>query len=58
MQTSGWAMNNAHGVITRELWVRQDDETIRLREDHVEELGGWQQDFGHRPKSLSERDGA
>lgn len=33
---SRWAMNNAEGVITRELWVRQPDGTMRLREDHFE----------------------
>lgn len=34
--TSGWKMNKAHGVITRELWVVQDDGSMRLREDHFE----------------------
>ena len=33
---SRWKMNKAHGVITRELWVAQDDGSIRLREDHFE----------------------
>lgn len=32
--TSGWKMNKAQGVITRELWVVQDDGSMRLREDH------------------------
>jgi len=34
--TSGWKMNKAQGVITRELWVVQDDGSMRLREDHFE----------------------
>ena len=34
--TSKWTMNNAQGVITRELWVLQPDGTARLREDHFE----------------------
>ncbi|MGH1485262.1 MAG: isochorismatase [Cellvibrionaceae bacterium] len=34
--TSKWAMNNAQGVITRELWVMQEDGEMRLREDHFE----------------------
>lgn len=37
--TSGWKMNKAHGVITRELWVMQDDGTMQLREDHFEAQG-------------------
>ncbi|KKJ78761.1 isochorismatase [Kiloniella litopenaei] len=37
--TSGWKMNKAHGVITRELWVLQDDGTMALREDHFEAQG-------------------
>jgi hypothetical protein len=36
--TSKWAMNKAHGVITRELWVLQADATALLREDHFEAL--------------------
>lgn len=36
--TSRWAMNNAQGVITRELWVLQSDGTMRLREDHFEAI--------------------
>ncbi|MFA0813834.1 YybH family protein [Microbulbifer epialgicus] len=34
--SSNWKMNNAQGVITRELWVLQDDGSMRLREDHFE----------------------
>ncbi|WP_120497403.1 isochorismatase [Kiloniella sp. EL199] len=34
--TSGWKMNKAQGVITRELWVLQDDGTMALREDRFE----------------------
>ena len=34
--TSHWTMNNARGVITRELWVLQADGQMRLREDHFE----------------------
>lgn len=37
--TSGWKMNNAHGVIHRELWVIQEDGTAKLREDHFEAQG-------------------
>ena len=37
--TSKWRMNKAEGVITRELWVRQPDGSMRLREDHFEALG-------------------
>jgi ketosteroid isomerase-like protein len=36
--SSNWRMNNAQGVITRELWVLQEDGTMRLREDHFEAL--------------------
>ncbi|WP_299586290.1 isochorismatase [uncultured Microbulbifer sp.] len=36
--SSHWEMNNAQGVITRELWVLQDDGTMRLREDHFEAI--------------------
>lgn len=35
---SGWKMNNAQGIITREVWVLQDDGTMRLREDHFEAI--------------------
>ena len=34
--SSSWKMNKAHGVITRELWVVQDDGSMLLREDHFE----------------------
>lgn len=34
--TSHWSMNNARGIITRELWVLQEDGEMRLREDHFE----------------------
>lgn len=37
--TSGWRMNNAHGVITNELWVLQQDGTALLREDDFEAQG-------------------
>ena len=37
--SSGWRMNNAHGVITRELWVLQADGKARLREDAFEVQG-------------------
>jgi len=33
---SGWKMNNAKGVIHRELWVLQADGSAKLREDHFE----------------------
>jgi ketosteroid isomerase-like protein len=35
--TSNWKMNKAKGVITKELWVMQDDGvSAKLREDHFE----------------------
>lgn len=34
--TSGWKMNKAQGVISRELWVLQPDGSMLLREDHFE----------------------
>ena len=37
--TSDWNMNNAHGVIKRELWVEQGDGSMKLREDHFEAKG-------------------
>lgn len=37
--SSGWKMNKARGVITRELWVLQPDGSALLREDHFEALG-------------------
>ncbi|WP_028113246.1 YybH family protein [Ferrimonas kyonanensis] len=36
--TSGWNMNNAKGVIHRELWVLGSDGKARLREDDFEAL--------------------
>ncbi|WP_347505984.1 hypothetical protein [Pseudomonas anguilliseptica] len=36
---SGWKMNNASGVITREFWVLQSDGTAKLREDNFEAQG-------------------
>ena len=33
---SGWRMNKASGVITKELWVIQDNGTVKLREDDFE----------------------
>lgn len=37
--TSGWKMNNASGIITKELWVLQTDGTAKLREDDFEAQG-------------------
>lgn len=34
--TSDWRMNKAHGIITKELWVRQQDGSMALREDYFE----------------------
>lgn len=34
--SAGWEMNNASGVISRELWVLQEDGSALLREDHFE----------------------
>ena len=34
--TSGWKMNNAGGIIHRELWVVQADGSAKLREDDFE----------------------
>ena len=34
--TADWRMNNAKGIITKELFVRQADETFKFREDHFE----------------------
>jgi len=36
---SGWKMNNAKGVITKELWVLQSDGTAKLRIDEFEIQG-------------------
>ena len=35
---ANWTMNKAKGVITKELWVVQEDGTAKLREDHFEAL--------------------
>lgn len=37
--SSKWKMNNAHGVITKELWVLQDNGQAKLRVDNFEVLG-------------------
>lgn len=37
--TSGWKMNKAKGIITKELWVQQEDGSMLLREDHFEVQG-------------------
>ena len=37
--TSGWKMNNASGVIHKELWVLQEDGSAKLREDDFEAMG-------------------
>ena len=37
--TAGWKMNNAHGIITKELWIIQPDGTAKLREDDFEVQG-------------------
>lgn len=34
--SADWKMNNAHGIITNELWVLQPDGTALMREDHFE----------------------
>lgn len=34
--SSDWTMNNAKGIITKELWVLQSDGTAKLREDYFE----------------------
>lgn len=36
--SSNWTMNNAQGVITRELWVCQDDGSMLMREDRFEAI--------------------
>ena len=36
--SSNWTMNKARGVITKELWVLQDDGSAKLKEDHFEAL--------------------
>ncbi|MDE0764091.1 MAG: MBL fold metallo-hydrolase [Porticoccaceae bacterium] len=37
--TSGWSMNKAQGIITKELWVLQEDGTAKLRIDLFEAFG-------------------
>ncbi len=37
--SSKWRMNKAHGIITKELWVLQEDGTALLREDDFEVQG-------------------
>ncbi|MEO8206489.1 MAG: isochorismatase [Chthoniobacterales bacterium] len=37
--TGEWKMNNASGVIHKELWVMQDDGTAKMREDNIEVTG-------------------
>ncbi|AWF80416.1 isochorismatase [Microbulbifer sp. A4B17] len=36
--SSSWKMNHAQGIITRELWVLQEDGTMRLRDDQFEAI--------------------
>lgn len=36
---SGWKMNKAQGIITKELWVLQPDGTAKLRIDEFEAQG-------------------
>ncbi len=36
--TARWKMNKAEGVIHKELWVLQEDGTVKLREDDFEAL--------------------
>ena len=37
--TSGWKMNKASGVIHKELWVLQDDGSMKLKYDDFEVTG-------------------
>lgn len=37
--SSGWRMNKARGIITKELWVLQSDGTVKLRIDEFEAQG-------------------
>jgi glyoxylase-like metal-dependent hydrolase (beta-lactamase superfamily II) len=37
--SSKWAMNKTHGIITKELWVLQENGTAKLRVDEFEVLG-------------------
>ena len=34
--TANWIMNKASGVIHKEMWVKQDDGSVKLSEDHFE----------------------
>ncbi|KAB7615395.1 DUF4440 domain-containing protein [Amylibacter sp. SFDW26] len=34
--SASWTMNNAHGIITNEHWVIQEDGRALMREDHFE----------------------
>ena len=36
---ANWKMNEAKGIIHRELWVLQEDGSAKLREDHFEATG-------------------
>ena len=36
--TANWSMNKASGVIHKEMWIRQDDCSVKLSEDHFEAL--------------------
>lgn len=36
--TANWIMNKAAGVIHKEMWVKQDDGSVKLSEDHFEAL--------------------
>ena len=37
--SSHWKMNKAKGIITKELWVIQQDGSAKLKEDHFEVTG-------------------
>ena len=37
--SSKWKMNNAAGIITKELWVLQEDGSAKLRQDDFEAQG-------------------
>ncbi len=37
--SSGWKMNKAKGIISKELWVLQDDGSAKLRIDEFEAQG-------------------
>ena len=34
--SASWTMNKAHGIITNEHWVIQEDGRALMREDHFE----------------------